>query len=216
MRTRRTRVAIVGVLTLALSVTAGLGVSAEAKKKKKKQPSTASFSKTLATNLAIPDYPGVNPAIALRSDITVGGKKFKGKEVTDVNVTVQTTGNLAGAAADLNAKLSAPNGRTFILFDGVGDQSIGPWKMDDDTRTQICDRDQATLPCVDPDSTLNRPFAGTSNLNDDDDDVRPLATFNGVSMKGNWTLTLFDDTDIGETSTLNQWRLELKGVAAPK
>lgn len=212
MQRKRTRLALTGLLALALSVTAGLGVSAEAKKKKPKKTSI-SFSRTLAVGAAIPDFPGAPPAIPLRSGITLGGK-FKGKVVTDVNVTVQTTGNAAGAASDLTGKLSAPNGRTIILFDGVGDQSIGPWKLDDDTRTQICE--SATPPCSDPDATLNRPFAGTSNLNDDDDDVRPLATFNGVGMKGTWTLTVFDDVDVGQTSTLNQWGLEIKGIKAPQ
>ena len=212
MRSKRSRIALMGVLALALSVTVGVVTGAEAAKKKKSNK--ASFSQTKAVNVVIPDDVAVGASVPVRTDINLGNK-FKGKVVTDVNVTVQTTGNIAGAAADLNAKLSAPNGRTIILFESVGDISIGPWKMDDDTRTQICD--QVVPPaCIDPDSTLNRPFAGTSNLNDDDDDVRPLSGFNGVGMKGNWTLSIYDAADVGQTSTLNQFGVEIKGIKAPK
>jgi hypothetical protein len=212
MRSKRSRIALMGVLALALSVTVGVVTGAEAAKKKKSNK--ASFSQTKTVNVAIPDDVAVGASVPVRTNITLG-KKFKGKVVTDVNAIVQTTGNIAGAAADLNAKLSAPNGRTVIMFESVGDISLGPWKLDDDTRTQICD--QVVPPaCTDPDATLNRPFAGTSNLNDDDDDVRPLSTLNGVGMKGNWTLTIYDGADVGQTSTLNKFGLEIKGIKAPK
>jgi subtilisin-like proprotein convertase family protein len=199
-----------GILALALSVTVGITVSAEAKKQKKAK---TTFNGSKVVNGAIPEDVAVGASIPLRSQITIG-KSFKGKVVGDVNVTVQTTGSAAGAAQDLNGKLTAPNGRTIILFEFVGDQSIGPWTMDDDTPVQICD--QTTPPaCEDPDSTLNRPFAGTSNLNDDDDDVRPLSSFDGVGMKGVWTLTVFDD-DPTLTSTLNQWGLKVTAAKPVK
>lgn len=212
MKHRRTRLALVGVLALALSVTAGLGVNAEAKKKKPKK-TAVTFTSTKAVNAAIPDAPvAAGPSTPVRSSINLGGK-FKGKVVTDVNVMFQSTGSAVGAANDLTFKLSAPNGRTNLLFESLGGQSIGPLTLDDDTRTGICD--DATLTCRDPDATLLQPFAGRANTLDQDDDMRPMSIFDGVAMKGDWTLTVFDFSNT-LTSTLNQWGLEMKGIAAPK
>lgn len=212
MKSKRSRLAIVGVLTLALTATAGLTVGDAAAKKKKKKAATT-FVATDAANVAIPDDDPTGASVPVTRTLTVG-KKFKGRVVGDVNVTgLQTTGNLPDAADDLHARLTAPNGRTVVLFAEVGDQSLGPWTMDDDTKVSICDL--ATPPCENPLATLNRPFAGTANLLHNNDDVStdapagPLSQFDGVGMRGAWTLTIWDEVTAGETSTLNQWGLQI-------
>jgi hypothetical protein len=143
-------------------------------------------------------------------DIPVTGKA---KFVTDVNLTVQTTGSAAGAAEQLIARLIAPNGRSVQLFANlIGPiatpiQSIGPFKMDDDTATTVCP--SAPPSCVDPDSTLEPPFSGTAQP-----PAAFLSAFNWAPMKGTWTLKLFDDANL-LTSTLNSWTLEVSGRSYP-
>lgn len=212
MKTRTNRLTLVGLLALALSVTVGLAVSGQATAKKKK-PAPSLFTGSKTVNTAIPDGTvATGPSTPVRSEIVIG-KRFKGKTVGDVNVTIQSTGSAAGAANDLTFKLSAPNGRTDLIFESLGSQSIGPLKLDDDTRTGICN--SATATCRDPDATLLQPFAGTANTLDQDDDMRPLSMLDGVRMKGTWTLTVYDNNN-NLTSTFNQWSLEVRAAKAPK
>ncbi len=194
-------------LLLAAGLATGAGGAAAAKKKPAK---LKPFAKTLVVNAAIPEDPGAAASTALTSLITVP-KKYKGKVVDDVNVTgIQTTGSGAGAAADLSGSLTAPNGRTVLLFRGQGGQSLGPWTLDDDTSVSICNQNLPVL-CQNPNQSLNRPFAGTSNLAyNDNPALPPLQAFDGVAMKGVWKLSIVD-TDPGGavTSTLNQWGLRV-------
>jgi hypothetical protein len=99
-----------------------------------------------------------------------------------------------------------------LLFIAIGDQSIGPLTLDDDTRTSICN---SPLPptCADPDQSLARPFAGTANLLSNGLSSGPLSSFDGVKMRGTWSLRVFDAAD-PTTTVLNQWGLRLK-VAKP-
>lgn len=210
MSKAKARFALVGVLALALSVTAGLAVTADAaKKKKKKTPSVAKLTK--AVNAAVPDdVAGDGPHPALLSTQTIS-KKFKGKVVGDVNVTFRTTGDAVGSANDLKVRISAPNGRTVQLYNGIGGSiaSIGPLTLDDDTRTLMCNDD--VLSCEDPDATLLQPFAGRAA--GDEEGYVELARLNGVPMRGNWTLTVFDDGNgAGQTSSLNEWTLEVRAA----
>jgi hypothetical protein len=203
------RAAVLGILVLALVTALGmvLGSSAEAKKKHKK--SAGVFRATVSPNSAIPDNPATGPSTPLRSTITIG-KKFKGKVVADVNVTgIQTTGSGAGAANDLVMKLSGPSGRTaYLIGKGIGDVSIGPLTLDDDSPVSICD--ETTLVCIDPSQTLLQPFAGTANLLFLGDRASGgLKTFRGVAMRGTWTFTIFDQDNPGTTSVLNSWGLEI-------
>ena len=204
----RSRLRVACVILLALCVGAGIAAGdAGAKKKKKKPPSV--FAASVAPNAAIPDEPPNGLETPVVSTITVG-KKFKGKTVGDINVTgIQTTGNVDGAADDLNLSLSAPNGKTVVLeSQALGGQNIGPLTLDDDVTTSICD--DTIHSCADPDATLLRPFAGTANLiGTQGGDTGPLSNFNGVPMKGTWTFRAWDNRNIGETSTLNSWGVQI-------
>src|SRR5438045_2300458 len=91
-RSRR-RMRLIGVLLLAVCIGIGLAAGdAAATKKKKKGPSV--FSGSVTVNAPIPDVPTGNAhETPVVSTLTVD-KKFKGKQVGDVNVTgIQTTGN---------------------------------------------------------------------------------------------------------------------------
>ena len=213
MRTKRSRLAMVGVLALTLSVTAGLTVgSAEAKtkkKKKKKTPVTRVFNETKFVAQGIPDGlagPGASVPVTVQFNIPAS-KAFKNRVVGDVNLTFQTLGSTANAAGDLNTYLIAPNGRlgvpTEALFNST---SIGPLTVDDDAGRKICD--VTTPPCVDPTATLNPPWAGRASAVDTDDDITPMSIFDGVPMPGTWTFGIFDFSNT-RTSILSQVGLEV-------
>jgi hypothetical protein len=130
--------------------------------------------------------------------------------VGDVNVTgIQTTGSADGAANDLAFRLTAPNGQGVILLGSsfLDGASIGPLTFDDDTFTEIC---YSNPPCQWAPQTLNPPFAGTANLLfNGAAGTGPLAQLNGGPMQGAWTLSVWDEQSIGQTSTLNGWGLQI-------
>lgn len=177
------------------------------KKGKKKAPSVAKVTKTV--NAPVPQDAAVGPSAPLVSTIEIG-KKFKGKVVGDVDVTgIRTLGNATGAADDLAIKLTAPSGRTIRLVTDSGDVDLGPWTLDDETRVSVCD---AAAGCADPDSTLNRPFAGTSNMlgiGGGGGGNGPLSVFDGLRMRGSWTLAVHDFSGATTTSILSSWGLKL-------
>ena len=200
MKGRRSGTFLGLALTLVL-VLAFAGV-AEAKK-------TKTFSEQISPNAGVPNVPPVGqPNLGLSSKITVP-KKYKGKVVGDVNVTgFQTTGSAASAANDLDVYLIAPNGRTELIVFAAPGQNVGPYTMDDDTSASAC----FSAPCSDPFQSLNPPWAGTANLTRSfvgAFPLGPLSNFDGIKMKGTWTLKVFD---IGSaaTSVLNQWGLRIK------
>jgi hypothetical protein len=197
------------LLALALCLMVGLDGADGAKKKKKKAPSV--FKESRAVNAAIPDdAPAAGVSVPVSTSFTVG-KKFKGRVVKDVNVLgIQTTGNVADAADDLVAHLTAPSGLTIRLFANLGDtvQSLGPLTLDDDTNVSVCD---GTPPCDDPMQSLNRPFAGRANMRGmASGGTAPLSAFDGTRMKGVWTLQIHDEANAGQTSVINGWGLEIR------
>lgn len=199
---------VAGMLVLAALMLLAPGAAA-----KKKSGGTKPFSKSILVGQAVPDATGATVrSVPLRSTITVP-KKYKGKYVGDVNVTgLQTTGSGAGAANDLIGYLISPGKRTFQLFYQVGNDSLGPWTIDDDTPVSIC---PSLTPCTNPLQSLGFPFAGTSNANFNWIGTFPvngqLAMFDGVPMNGAWTLLLTDaTTGAGNgTSTLDGWGLKI-------
>lgn len=199
---------IAAVATLALAVGPGAAAAKPAKR----------FQSTVAPNAAIPDaIPGTR-SVPLTSTITVP-KKFKGRVVGDVNVLgLQTAGSAEGAANHLTFYLISPTGRTLQLVYLVGDQSLGPWAIDDESATSICPL-PPTLVCPNPAQTLLPPFAGTSNTlyNWAGNFVAngTLGIFDGVRMNGAWTLLVTDRAPDG-TSTLNRWGLKITAAKPVK
>jgi subtilisin-like proprotein convertase family protein len=204
-RSIRSRFALLGAAMLVLALALGLTAGTAAAKKKSR-----TFEKQVAVNAGIPQDAATGPSTPLLSQITVP-KKFKGKVVGDVNVTaIQTTGLQAGAAQDLTAKLTAPSGQTLRLWAGYGNQSIGPWTLDDDTSVGACN---SANPVCTPPFTLIQPFAGTSNLTfTGTAGTGELAAFDGSTMRGTWTFKIFDQSDAAQSSTLDQWGLKIKAA----
>jgi hypothetical protein len=200
MRTRRNRLAIIGVLVLALSLVAGLS-SADAKKKKKKSATVANVSNT--TPRAIPDSaPGANGLDGRLDTVLTVGKKFKGKTVGTLELSFQTTGDSTNAASELQIDITAPNGYRLPgdwWDNSIGGQSIGPLTITPNSPVRTCN--SATPPCSDPFQTLNRPFAGTVGDN-------TFQWFRGLPMRGNWIVTALDDTNT-HISILNSVALKI-------
>ena len=136
VRSNRSRLALLGVLALALSVAVGPGV-AQAKKLKP-------FEETATVNVPIPNVPAAGPSTPVVSLLEVP-KKYRQRKIGDLNVTgIQTAGSANGASDDLVATLTAPSGRTVLLFKNVGPGAVanganfGPWTLDDDSPFAAC------------------------------------------------------------------------------
>lgn len=202
MNRKRSSLALVGML--ALSVSVGLTAGVAEAKKKRKVGGTVDITK--AVNQQVPDRAaGVNtPFGVLTSTIDVAGKKFKKARARDVNVTLQTTGSAAGAAGDLHAELTAPNGATVTLFAFLSGQSVGPLTLDDESPALLF---AAPQPCVVA-TWLCEPYAGTARPSVDGISIGPLAVMDNGPVKGTWTLRVFDFDDT-LTSVLNSWRLNV-------
>lgn len=208
MHRKRSRVMLAGVLTLMICLTVGLmsGGAADAKKKKKKKKKVASPPVTLtvnkSVNATVPDALLAAPGTygKLSTPLEVTGTNITKKVVGNVDVTFQTTGDIADAADDLDFQLIAPNGRRVFLGpdNGVlGGQSIGPLTLTANSAAGVCNA--VVPPCADPDQSLNRPFAGTAGQTD-------LALFDGIKMGGTWTFVARDKVNT-KTSILNSVNL---------
>jgi hypothetical protein len=204
MRSRRPRLALLGVLALALTVTVGLvsGSVADAKKNKK-SANVATVSNN--TPRAIPDRAaGVGTTYGrLDTNLTVG-KKFKGKSVGTLELTFQTTGNSADASDDVRFDIIAPNGYRlpWNWTDNNIDnsQNIGPLTITPNSPFRTCD---LTTTCSDPFQTLHAPYVGTVGDN-------TFQWFRGLPMKGVWDVVFLDSSSAGsKTSILNKVQLKL-------
>jgi hypothetical protein len=228
----RARPAAVTALVLALVLTAGLVVSQGAAAKKKKggvKPAVVQGSVG-----AIPNGPAstdVNP-VPFLGTATVG-KKFKGKTVGDVDVTISLTGaadpanNQCGSLCDITVRLIPPNGAlTPVLFGGafVGSVSgnlVSNLTLSDQTPIQTCGGlnlpplAPPPPPCANPYATLGPPYTGTAQPGS------PLNFVNGSAVKGTWTLQAFDIcgrpacVDQG-TVSVTGWSLKITPATAPR
>jgi hypothetical protein len=203
MRARRpipVVVAMVAVLLLVLAAPA-----AEGKSKKAKGSSVFNSAKTVGAMVPEASSSPDGPYGLLTSTIDAG-KRFKGRVIRDVNVTVQTTGVTGNNPSnDLVAYLSAPNGSTSLLFAGLGGVnpgqavSIGPLTLDDDTVIHLFSPYNPGDPLA-----LKPPFAGTAQPGE------TLAPMNSGAVRGTWTLRILDTFSGGaETSRLDSWSLNV-------
>jgi hypothetical protein len=201
MRGRRNRYVVAGVLALSLCLAAGLAPgTAGAKGKSKKGSATANV--TVNGNLAIPTAPSATARGILTSTATIG-KKFKGKQIGDVNITL--TGGASGAGSSINSltgRLTAPNGATVSLFsDFLFGQVLGPLTLDDETPFFL---NGGATPSPDPDAR-NAPYAGTAQANN------AFSIMDGGPARGTWTLRIRnEDTNATHLHALTQWSLQVR------
>jgi hypothetical protein len=196
MKSKRSRLALVGVLALAISVTVGLvsGNVADAKKKKK---GAKSFTISKTTPTAIPARSTASsPLTFVKVPIgTVGGKKLKNKIIGFSTVSVTTTFNGdPGFADSIQATVISPVGRTSSLTNPTRNSNTpapsetvsGPTTETPNSSTLVCipqTTAPAQPPCADPDATLGPPYAGTIGNTS-------LAAFEGTKPQGTWFVKL--------------------------
>lgn len=205
---RRTPRAI-GLTALAAALAAGLSLAAPAVAAKKGR---GVLDDTTVVNAPIPDRPSGGTAIVGRLDSTTTvGRRFKGRVIRDVNVTVQTMGTSGNEpASQIVANLTAPNGAITRLFGGllppvapptfssfVPFPSLGPLTLDDESRLNI----GAFAPRSPVE--LYAPYAGSARPTG-----KPLAVMDGGPVRGAWTLTVLDAVN-GQTSNLASWTLNV-------
>jgi subtilisin-like proprotein convertase family protein len=214
MKSRRPRLALIGVLALAFTVTGGFGAAEAAKKKK-----SSNKAVTLTSNVAqaIPDRSAVagSPFGQLYSTITAG-KKLKGKEVADVDVAFSAVGP-ADNLDDLDVMVQAPNGALVLLAAdndgpagttsyGTGNCATGASVFTDETAFFLAN---GAPPQADP-FALTAPWVGRMQP-----EGFPLSIMDGGKAKGTWRLIVFDDAN-GDAYTLSCWRLTIKPRTAVK
>jgi hypothetical protein len=195
MKSKKSRLTLVGVLALTISVTVGLmsGSVADAKKKKKKAGSVT-VSKTSPTTIPAKASPTGNDTI-VSIPLTVG-KKAKGKVVGWDSLTVTSTfsSSTNDGLSDLYAEVTAPNGRSAFLVNPAasalaGNTVSGPLTETPNSPFGICFPSPPN-PCPGgnsqfPENTVGPPYAGTvGNTN--------LVRFGGVPARGTWTVKAFN------------------------
>jgi hypothetical protein len=186
---------------LAAALLCALAAAPFAEAKRGKAGGKVDFTETVGA--AIPDgSPGLSngPDGVLVSTITVG-RKFKGRRIRDVNVTVHTTGSPATDYPldffDLRFLLIAPNGAGTLLFEWISGGTIGPLTIDDES-TMTLGGQFASDPFQ-----LVDPFVGTARAG-------TLATMDNGPANGVWRLVAIDQfANPPATSVLEFWRLRV-------
>jgi hypothetical protein len=136
----------------------------------------------------------------LLSTINVS-KKFKGRKIRDVNVTVQTIGGSANPIDNrLAFQLTAPNGATVPLaFIQRAGTSVGPLTFDDETSKRLAVGATPANPFQ-----LGPPYVGTVQPNGS------LFVMDNGRVHGTWTLAVLDRLATpAVTSTLGSWTLSV-------
>jgi hypothetical protein len=188
MKSRRSRLALVGVLALAISVTVGLlsGSVADAKKKKGGGGRSFTVSKTAPT--VVPPAPSPTGVAVAKIPIgVVGGKSTKGKVISlnGVNVTTTIAGS-PGFASNVGVELDGPSGRTAGLANPFGngantETSSGPLTESPNAPFNVCvpSNTPPPPPCPDPDAIVGPPYIGTIGN-------EALLNFSGSGPRGTW------------------------------
>lgn len=192
----------------AVAVVAGvLALGAGSAWAAQKKPRVGGTVDITQTGGPIPNAEGTT-AGNLNSTIEVGGRRFKGTRIRDVNLTFKVTGSGPLAAAQFYATLSSPNGTTISLWPSLGGvgpsggTAIGPLTLDDESRVTLTNtaRDPTMLPdpwqgTAQPDCALLRQGCALSAMD------------NGRAT-GTWLLRAFDTSTASNlTNTLDSWRI---------
>ena len=208
---RRSRIIVAALAALALIATAGVVTGDAAAKGKKKKAANKVKTFQNAAAQSIPDRPaGVDTTLGtLNSTITVG-KKLKGKEIADVDVSIGATHT---DLSDLDFWLTAPDGASVFLTGdnsgaggaattyGTGGGCGGTLTTFSDETANFISNDDP--PGVFPGEVFS-PWAAT---------VRPggfpLRIMDGGPAQGTWTLRVYDFVN-GDVGTLTCWKLSIK------
>jgi subtilisin-like proprotein convertase family protein len=196
---RPTLAPVAALLLCALLI---LPAAAGAQKKGKGKKGPGAVNITRSVGAPIPDRgPGAVGLIGVLSSTIEVGKKFKGKRIRDVDVTVQVTGAGPGADSvqDITARLIAPNGASTILF-GPGLEPgnlLGPLTLTDESLLVLGFGAPTSA------TSLFAPYQGRARPAGN-----PLWKMDNGRVAGTWTLRVLDALNTN-TSVLNFWRLSV-------
>ncbi len=199
-------------MLLALVVATGAGAAPKGKGKGKAKPRpvprVATF--TMATATQVPDRgPGDTAFVGVLDSPILVGKRFKGREITDVDAGVSVVGP-PDQLEDIELYLRSPDGTTIFLSGDVngapGNASYGldcggfATTFTDETENFIVD---GPGPPIFPGAVLS-PWTNFVQTNG-----YPLSVMDGGPARGAWTMRVVDDSNT-ENFTLTCWRLTLR------
>jgi hypothetical protein len=127
---------------------------------------------------------------------TLKGSKVKGKQVLDVNLTMNSTGNVPDATDDLNAMLISPSGdNASVPIPSLG-QSFTNLTFDDQSRLIPCDPFERVTNICNYISGATAASSDAGSFTGALDAARFSTGFNpefkGDNPKGTWTLRVSD------------------------
>jgi len=149
------------------------------------------------------DIPDGNP-VGLAPVGTVSGLGGNGL-ITGLSVDLSISGGYNG---DLYGYLEAPNGSTVVLLDQPGVTGGNPFGYGGSGfNINLYDAASASL--------QNTPETPGAVVTGNFQPVGSLATLNGLSGDGNWTLFIADLSDGGGQPVLNNWSLSVSVAPEP-
>jgi small nuclear ribonucleoprotein (snRNP)-like protein len=215
MKSKKSRLAVVGVLALAICLAVGLATGSAEAKKKKKAAGSVTISQTAPTTIPAKSSATVNDTM-VSIPLTVG-KKAKGKVVGWDSLTVTSTfsSSTTPGLGSLYGEITAPNGRTEQLNNPFassfgGNTTSGPLTETPNSPFTACFPNAAN-PCPGgtsqfPEATVGPPYAGTVGN-------EALEGFGGVPAKGTWTVKVFNGSLV--QGTLNSISITMTLKTAP-
>jgi hypothetical protein len=211
------RIARLAILALAAGALVGTGTATAAKKATRTAPGGV-------VPPAIENPAGPNVLVPFAQTFSFKGKKFKGRRVKDVEVTVNAFGNRSGSNSDLSAVLVDPRGDADQIVDPKGGSVGLPIPEIGNQMIDLTFRDGSILiPC----SPFGTPRFNCNYLQgaSTDDDVGTFTgelnasinpQFEDKGARGTWSLIWRDaDTD-SVTTTLGRAKLTLRTAKGRK
>jgi hypothetical protein len=197
MRSKRNRLSLLAVLALALSVVVGPGVAQGAKVTEK------------AAGGTVPAETGAAPTVstAFQQSFKLKGKKVKGKQILDVNVTVNATGSGNDTNDDLDMVLVSPKaGQVGLTLPSIGNAIVN-LKFDDQA---FADTYCNPLTFTREDCNYIQGGNGTTTGTVTGSFNAALnPQFKGGNPKGTWRLFTWDNDAVVD-NTLGETTLEVK------
>jgi hypothetical protein len=178
-----------------------LAPAAQAQKKGKKKKGPGAVNITRTVNAPVPDATTPPPTVGVLNSTIDVGRQFRGKRIRDVDVTLQYTGvgPSPSSAAEISARLIAPNGAaTTLVSSGLGPGNlVGPLTITDESLLTL------DFGVADDATSLFAPYQGSARP-----DGQPLWRMDNGPVSGTWTLRVLD-LGIADISVLNFWRLNV-------
>ncbi|MFT6244964.1 MAG: subtilisin-like proprotein convertase family protein [Salibacteraceae bacterium] len=157
-----------------------------------------SFTTSTCSNIASTDVGQTSDVASFTSVINIAGSGT----ITDVNVPIFDMSH--PWIGDIRVELMSPLGTVVSLFDRPGYAGTGFGCNGDDIDVSFDDGAAANAAALE-----GMCAAGTPTISGAFQSIDPLSDFNGESITGVWTLTVYDDYTQGDDGTLNAWSLEL-------